>query len=646
MKPMTSSKPAYLQGPGFEAWKPAIQPEIDHRACQRIVRHAGADDTELALCRAAELRHEGQPGPMPDRLRRALPVTTKADYGRVALRNLHQLSRTARGVLDVSASPDKAAAMVTLSAEDARLATHLSLKLAVEQMHRARWTVFASPVELRGFVEGLARTVTAGVLRNGHLVRSHDSDKYPYTLVKHLDAAMTQFYAELHARMARSESPRTLAPWVEYRMNLADHFFSDGCGKVSQLVAGFVCMRMGHPMPLYRTRDDYFEGLGGRQRRGLDPKADELALQRFTAHYQQFFMPHDVFDKVGPGEVDNALKLLKQRDPRPLMESDSGTTYELRRRLLARGPEGRLEEIIPSFVAHTYAPPADAASSGGTGRKQSSARLKAYISDARNWVPERRSLQERAYQQVRRAVLDLHERIEALRKPGAKPVLMMMRGNSGVGKTHFLNHHASRALPVLGLPAGQHIGAGAISPDVFKAHFRQLVPGEFTWSRQVHGEASMLARRLIDEMRASGRNFIVDKRLATLADVAGVTGPRGAPGHLKVLVDLDAPLQVSLEACRCRDDQGTDARPPQRVVEEGFRAMRSNRGEVAGSDLLDAYYAFCRVPDPQGGQEMVAVARRDAGTGTVQPLPGRLELWRGMTSPGNGAPPRAGPHTQ
>lgn len=240
---------------GVAAWKPSVQPEFDHRACQRFVERRAADDTELTVCKAIELRQNGLPGSMPDRLRRALPVLKKDDYERVTRRSLHQMSRTAMGVVDVSAAKDKAASMATLSGEQARRATEASLTRAVDLMYQNRFTVFPTSAKLRTFVEELAQTITDGVLKPGHLIRRHDSDKYPYTSVKDLEAAMEQFYVELHARMAAGESPRTLAPWIEYRVNLSDHFFADGCGKTSQLLAGFVCMRAGHPLPLYRTSE-------------------------------------------------------------------------------------------------------------------------------------------------------------------------------------------------------------------------------------------------------------------------------------------------------------------------------------------------------------------------------------------------------
>ena len=620
------------QPQGVAAWKPSVQPEFDHRACQRFVERKAADDTELSVCQAIELRRNGLPGTMPDRLRRALPVLKKDDYEQVARRGLHQMSRTAMGVVDVSAAKEKAASMAAVSGEQARQATEASLTRAVDLMYQNRFTVFSTPAELRVFVEELARTVTDGVLKPDHLIRRHDSDKYPYTLVKDLEAAMEQFYVELHARMATGESPRTLAPWIEYRMNLSDHFFADGCGKTSQLMAGFVCMRAEHPFPLYRTSKEYY-ALNGKTRRGVDEKADAQTLQRVTAYYQKLFMPHDVFESVPPNQVHDALRLFKQRDSRPKVASDSGNTYGLRRQLLAKGPDG-LDDVIPSYRAYTY-PVSDSQELPiGSSSEQSKALMKAYISDSSNWVPERRRLHERVLTDLRNGAIELHESIEARQKPDAKPLLLMMRGNSGVGKSYFLNNLVNKKLPQLGLPDTQDIGSKVINPDVFKENLRKLLPGEVKWAQEIHSESSMLADQLIAEMRDDKRNFVVDKRLAKVSDAEEITGPgkQSAASHRTVMIDIDAPLNVSLAACESRDDQGSSVRPPRQAILDGFRAIRQFRQQVAESPLLDAYYAFARVANKQGIGDTVEVARRNEGESSVTPVPGRARLWREITS--------------
>lgn len=621
-----------IQLQGIAAWNPSVQPEFDRRACQRFVERRAADDTELSVCRTDEMRRNGRPGSMPEWLRRALPVLKKDDYERIARRGLHQMSRTAMGIVDVSAAKDKAASMVPLSGGQARRATEAALPRAVDLMYQNRFAVFSAPAKLRTFVEELARTITNDILKPGHLIRRHDSDKYPYTLVKDLEAAMEQFYVELHARMAAGESPRTLAPWIEYRMNLSDHFFADGCGKTSQLMAGFVCMRAGHPLPLYRTREEYY-ALNGTTRRGVDEKADAQTLQRFTAYYQKLFMPYDVFESVHPNQVNDNLRLLKQRDFRPKVVTDSGKTYELRRKLFAKRPDG-FGDLIPSYHAYTY-PVSDTQELPiGPSPEQSKTLMKAYISDARNWVPERRRLHERVFTDLRNGVIQLHESIAALQKPDAKPLLLMMRGNSGVGKTYFLNNLVNKKLPQLGLPHTQAMDSKVINPDLFKENLRRLLPGEVKWSQEIHSESSMLADRLTAEMRANKCNFVVDKRLAALSDVEEIvgSGKKLAASHRTVMVDIDAPLNVSLAVCESRDDQGSAVRPPQQAILNGFKTIRQFRRQVAESPLLDAYYAFARVPNKQGVLDTVAVARRNEGEGSVTPLAGRARLWRTITS--------------
>ena len=621
--------------PDTSAWKPAVQPELDYRASKRLVERTAADDSELAVCRAIELRRNGQPAPMPERLRRALPPQTREGHEKVARRGLHQMSRTAMGIVDVSAARDKAAVMATLSGEQARRATESSLHLAVDWMYQNRLTVFSSPAQLRQFVERLAQIITDGVLKPEHLIRSHDSDKYPYTLTKDLEAAMAQFYEELLARMAASESPRTLAPWIEYRVNLSDHFFADGCGKASQLLAGFACMRADHPLPLHRSAKEYY-ALSGTTRRGVDPSADAKTLQCFTAYYQKLFLPHDVFESVEPHQVNDALHLLKERDYRPRLDSDSGNTYEVRRSLLAKGPES-LEDVIQSGHAYTYLDRDGNDVTHRSNLRHGKALMKAYLSDPSNWIPERRSLHDQVYSDRRTETLELHERIAEQQPPGAKPLLLLMRGNSGVGKTYFLNKLANATLPELGLPSTPGASAGVINPDTFKEQLRGLLPEQIKWSAQIHAESSVLTDRLIAEMRESGRHLVVDKRLATPSDVAEVTGPGGASGHRVVMVDIDAPLDVSLKACKNRDDQGASARPPEWAIIEGFEATRWARQDVAESPLLDAYHSFARVLDDQGRSRTVAVATRNPGEPTVTPEPSRTDLWRQITAKDSGA---------
>jgi hypothetical protein len=64
---------------------------------------------------------------------------------------------------------------------------------------------------------------------------------------------MDSFYREFYTRLITpGEDPVSLAAWAEYRINLTDHFFADGCGKISKAVSGWVLMRYGQDLPTFK----------------------------------------------------------------------------------------------------------------------------------------------------------------------------------------------------------------------------------------------------------------------------------------------------------------------------------------------------------------------------------------------------------
>jgi predicted ABC-type ATPase len=181
------------------------------------------------------------------------PLTGEA-YVEKAMANLALTSRTAGGTIDTSASADKAAQMAAdLSGARAAELAQANYRSLVNQLYESRDAQFSSPAELRGFVEEVVRRVNSGITREEVLYREHDSTKYPsYTAVKDLPAAAERFFTELYTRLndPTADAVETAA-WVEYRMDLTDHLWADGCGKSSKAVATWVLMRSGHDLPTY-----------------------------------------------------------------------------------------------------------------------------------------------------------------------------------------------------------------------------------------------------------------------------------------------------------------------------------------------------------------------------------------------------------
>jgi predicted ABC-type ATPase len=230
-------------------------------------------------------------GPRGD-IRSEMGVPTAEAYVDKGMTNLAATSRTASGVIDTSASVDKAGQMAAdLSGERAAALAVGNYREVLTHLYESRAREFTSPAELRGFVEDLVRRVNAGITRDDVLYREHDSTRYPsYTAVRDLPAAAHQFFTELHARLAdRTADPVETAAWVEYRMDLTDHLWADGCGKTSKAVAAWVLMRAGHELPTYPAERALQFEHAPTQPRSAGAAIDHAQFREWHDYYRTLF---------------------------------------------------------------------------------------------------------------------------------------------------------------------------------------------------------------------------------------------------------------------------------------------------------------------------------------------------------------------
>jgi hypothetical protein len=219
-------------------------------------------------------------------------------YLRQAQENLQATSRTANGNVDTSASADKAGKMQASGDEAAELANR-NFDGVMQTLYANRHRDFGSAQELRAFIEQQAADINKGITKEGVLLRAgEDSPKYPYTKVKDLPKATDQFYGELFKRLNDPrQDPKELAAWIEYRMDLTDHLFADGCGKTSKAISAWSLMRKGEPLPDYGSRDAYFDLARPKEERriptqvrGLDtPTSADPQFMRWYSKYMEFF---------------------------------------------------------------------------------------------------------------------------------------------------------------------------------------------------------------------------------------------------------------------------------------------------------------------------------------------------------------------
>lgn len=190
----------------------------------------------------------------------------RAEYVHAALANLQATSRTASGEVNVEVAEEKADAVTGISGKEAADTATANFVRVIEKLFAERDRTFKDASELRAFVEDAAKGINEGIIKEGILIRTHNTDMYPYTRTENLEEAMSQFYTEFLEKLRRGDDPKEVAAWVEYRIDLTDHFFADGCGKTAKAIAVWVLMRAKQSLPVYRSRDEYY----GNARGGYD----------------------------------------------------------------------------------------------------------------------------------------------------------------------------------------------------------------------------------------------------------------------------------------------------------------------------------------------------------------------------------------
>jgi len=212
-------------------------------------------------------------------------------YVQAAEANLEKTSRTAQGTIDTSASTSKASQMQEGLGQDAiAQKAKENLSQTIHSLYVDRDRQFSNPQELRDFVEGVATGINQGITKEGVLIRSgEDSTKYPYTPIAELEPSMQQFYQELYDRINNPNSdPVDVAAWAEYRIDLSDHFFADGCGKTAKAVSSWVLMRAGRPLPNYRGRDELYQN-APKEIRGRNQEIDAKQYKTWSDYYRSLF---------------------------------------------------------------------------------------------------------------------------------------------------------------------------------------------------------------------------------------------------------------------------------------------------------------------------------------------------------------------
>lgn len=147
------------------------------------------------------------------------------------------------------------------------------------------------------FIKHIAITVGEGIVQRDAWFRRHDSKKYPYAKLGNLRSIFDQFCEELTKRLQnmpsaepnKSEWVKETTAWIEYRINLTDHFMTDSCGKVATVMVTFVCILADHSLPIFADKADYLLHAPRRPRDSSQDAQMDKQFERWKNYYASKF---------------------------------------------------------------------------------------------------------------------------------------------------------------------------------------------------------------------------------------------------------------------------------------------------------------------------------------------------------------------
>ncbi len=210
-----------------------------------------------------EKQQKASPSATPAQPHQAKPPAPgdhrKDDYVKQAMANLKKTSRTAGGTVDTSASKGKADKMAEgLTGGDAAAKATKNFEAVISQLYDQRDHNYSDPTRVQSLCDNVNKELNRGITKEGVLLRTDDSDKFPYAKVADIPLARQQFAEEFAKRLSDPNAdPIETAAWVEWRVN-RDHVYADGCGKTQRALAAIPLMRANLPLPNYPDPKKFF----------------------------------------------------------------------------------------------------------------------------------------------------------------------------------------------------------------------------------------------------------------------------------------------------------------------------------------------------------------------------------------------------
>lgn len=206
--------------------------------------------------------------------------------------NLHIMSRTSNGHLDITSSKKKKDEMLIHDEQVAKEIAIANFNRAIKYAYIHKDDEFKSPQEIKNFIEEIALIITEGIIDKNNLYRHGDEClKYHYVKIKDIPKTIDLFCEKLFNQFKKNYDPIYVAAMSEFYIDMRGHFYMDGCCKTSMIVSAYCLMRKNIAVASYVSRNLYFK---------YEPRTyenDASDLRRFHKYYKLIHAAKDLWNE-------------------------------------------------------------------------------------------------------------------------------------------------------------------------------------------------------------------------------------------------------------------------------------------------------------------------------------------------------------
>lgn len=534
-------------------------------------------------------------------------------YLDASLKNLLKTSRTAQGIVDVSASKEKADKIVKgLTAETAKSETVRNYGRVIKWLWNYHRDSYLSGPHFQAerlvndlLVDEINKMLTQGIVQAGKILRTDDSEKYPYTPIRSRSYARTNFAAQalsLFRAQAMGWSKESeqyqivphvnddisFAAWMEWRINLTDHFYADGVGKTSKAMATLVLMRGDKPLPDYPDNKEFFK-YASKQRydpleNGDNTYYTDGAFERFVEFYRSLFPKSATVksdDRLCRLQTQAARLDIAWREVRSQYSASQQAVVDkmlasIKARLAGTGGQTGCATCPPrnddGSLCVTNECLVELESTCEVGVQTWSDEAGTIAQDGKRYGDESGWYNEKTgyptkerYELHKRLIDDLRDKTVCAKSLYKRPVAVLTGGAPGSGKSSFIREEAPWLLDA---DKFMHIDADAM---------REKLPEYAGWNATLtHEEAGVLVKAALKEIaQPCKRNVLYDGTMNNLRKYNELVDTLEGMGYDVYIIYMDIPKAVSKERVLKRY-QSSGRYVPRYVIEDFYRSVESN----------------------------------------------------------------------